>query len=71
MWWGAGAIGAHDETKQKNLDILKRFHSEEETNDMDDDDAAGILYVHCEIYEKFVIDGFLELCMRSLLLMNS
>ncbi|KAB2622437.1 zinc finger HIT domain-containing protein 2 [Pyrus ussuriensis x Pyrus communis] len=32
---------------------------------------AGILYVHCEIYEKFVIDGFLELYIRSLLLMNS
>ena len=26
-----------DETKQKMLDILKRFHSEEEMDDMDED----------------------------------
>lgn len=26
-----------DETKQKMLDILKRFHSEEETEGMDED----------------------------------
>nr|XP_008374095.2 zinc finger HIT domain-containing protein 2 isoform X2 [Malus domestica] len=37
-----GQLGPDDETKQKMLDILKRFHSEEEeTDDMDDDDNAG------------------------------
>nr|POE97664.1 zinc finger hit domain-containing protein 2 [Quercus suber] len=29
-----------DETKQKMLDILKRFHSEEETDSMDVDDST-------------------------------
>lgn len=30
-----------DDTKQKMLDILKRFHSEEETDSMEDDGLAG------------------------------
>lgn len=32
-----------DETKQKMLDILRRFHSEEETDDMDMNMEGGIL----------------------------
>ncbi|KAG6636483.1 zinc finger HIT domain-containing protein 2 isoform X1 [Carya illinoinensis] len=31
---------SNDETKRKMLDILKRFHSEEETERMDEDDSA-------------------------------
>lgn len=30
----------NDETKEKMLDILKRFHSEEETEDMDEEDST-------------------------------
>lgn len=32
-----------DDTKQKMLDILKRFHSEEEAESMDDDDDGKLL----------------------------
>lgn len=32
-----GQLQPNDETKRKMLDILKRFHSEEETEDMDED----------------------------------
>lgn len=33
-----------DETKQKMLDILRRFHSEEEDDSMEDDGYMLILY---------------------------
>jgi hypothetical protein len=32
-----------DETKRKMLDILKRFHSEEETDSMDEDGMLSLL----------------------------
>ncbi|KAI5329257.1 PREDICTED: zinc finger [Prunus dulcis] len=38
-----GQLGPDDETKQKMLDILKRFHSEEEADAMDDDEAGSTL----------------------------
>lgn len=51
-----GQLGPDDETKQKMLDILKRFHSEEEeTDDMDDDDNAG-RFLFC--YYKMVFSCF-------------
>ncbi|KAM5571268.1 hypothetical protein ABKV19_011730 [Rosa sericea] len=39
-----GQLGPNDETKQKMMDILKRFHSEEEADGMDEDvDADSAL----------------------------
>ncbi|BFG32049.1 hypothetical protein CerSpe_183230 [Prunus speciosa] len=38
-----GQLGPDDETKQKMLDILKRFHSEEEADGMVDDQAGSTL----------------------------
>lgn len=38
-----GQLGPNDETKQKMLDILKRFHSEEETDGMDEDESGSTL----------------------------
>lgn len=35
-----------DETKQKMLDILKRFHSEEEADNMDNDGKLSISLIH-------------------------
>lgn len=46
-----GNWGPHDETKQKNLDIRKRFHSVEETNDMNDDDAGMFLF-YCFFFDE-------------------
>ena len=34
-----GQLQPDDGTKRKMLDMLKRFHSEEETEDMDEDGA--------------------------------
>ena len=41
-----------DETKQKMLDILKRFHSEEETDSMDVD---GMLLYFCLLWECWLL----------------
>ncbi|KAK9926380.1 hypothetical protein M0R45_023613 [Rubus argutus] len=38
-----GQLGPNDETKQKMLDVLKRFHSEEETDGMDEDESGSTL----------------------------
>ncbi|XP_050376840.1 uncharacterized protein LOC126794220 [Argentina anserina] len=39
-----GQLGPNDETKQKMLDILKRFHSQDEADGMDEDvDADSVL----------------------------
>uniref|UniRef100_A0A2P2QUR3 Zinc finger protein n=1 Tax=Rhizophora mucronata TaxID=61149 RepID=A0A2P2QUR3_RHIMU len=42
-----------DETKQKMLDILKRFHLQEETDSMDEDDSV----LSEEIVQKFLSGG--------------
>lgn len=41
-----------DGTKQKMLDILKRFHSEEETEDMDEE---GMLSTSCLVSIEGII----------------
>ncbi|KAI3716798.1 hypothetical protein L1987_67954 [Smallanthus sonchifolius] len=43
-----------DDTKQKMLDILKRFHSEEEAESMDDDDASAESALSEETIQKIM-----------------
>lgn len=50
-----GQLGPDDETKQKMLDILKRFHSEEEADAMDDDEA-GMAYYLCLLVFLFFFE---------------
>lgn len=45
-----GHLGPNDETKQKMLDILKRFHSEEETDGMDEDESGNFFVLDCCSY---------------------
>lgn len=54
-----GQLGPDDETKQKMLDILKRFHSEEEADAMDDDEAGMAYYLSLLVFLFFFeIYGF-------------
>lgn len=41
-----GQLRSNDETKQKMLDILKRFHSEEQVADCMDEDVDGTFSVY-------------------------
>ncbi|PQQ10598.1 zinc finger HIT domain-containing protein 2 [Prunus yedoensis var. nudiflora] len=58
-----GQLGPDDETKQKMLDILKRFHSEEEA------DAWWMIRLgsSCLGRAKFLIEGLLEFGLGSTL----
>lgn len=48
-----------DTTKQKMLDILKRFHSEEE-EEMDDMDEDGMSYLHFGLKSIFSSENLSE-----------
>lgn len=48
-----GQLQPNDGTKEKMLDILKRFHSEEETEDMDEEDST----LSEETIQKFLSGG--------------